>query len=88
MIKTEAILPFVESINIKKSLYINAFDKKDLAAITKATKILEKIEDIIMLDIKHLSFNTKYTISNWSRLEILLIFNRFQFIKFNNCKKK
>lgn len=88
MIKIKAILLFVKSINIKKSLYINAFNKKDLAAIIKATKILEKIEDIIMLDIKHLSSNIKYTTSNWSRLEILLIFNRFQFIEFNNSKKK
>lgn len=67
MAEAEAILPLVELISKKESPYADAFDKrdptfdrKDLANIDKAVKMLGRSEDKKMLDIRHIPPKNKH----------------------------
>lgn len=55
------MLLLIKPINKKKSLYIDTLNRKNLARINK--KISDKSEATKMPDIKHITFESKYTIS-------------------------
>lgn len=55
------MLLLIKPINKEKSLYIDTFNRKNLASINK--KILDKSEATKMSDVKYITFESKYTIS-------------------------
>lgn len=84
----------VETINKKKSLYTDFFDKKDLAfdrknlaSIDQAAKMPDRSKDIKMPHIRHICLESKHTTSSQSRLGIQSIQCRFKLIEFNDGKR-
>lgn len=86
MNKVEAMLFLIKPINKQKSLYINAFNKKDWASIDK--KISNKSKAIVILDVKQITSKSKYTNSIRSKSRIQSIQNRFKLIEFDDNIKE
>lgn len=66
--KIKTILLLAKPINKKISLYINAFDRKDLADINK--KMPNKNEVTKIPEVKFKTLKSKYSLSFQSKLEI------------------
>lgn len=73
IVKAEDMLSLIKPISIKKSLYTNIFNKKNLASINKIAKIPGKNKDLKIPDIKYIIFKSKYI--TFSRLR-----SKIQFI--------
>lgn len=88
------MLLLIEPINKKASPYIDILDKRDLTldrrnlvSTDEAAKMLDRNEDIKILDVSYLTPKNKYTISSQSKLEITSLQSRFKVIQFNDGKK-
>lgn len=78
------MLLLLELINKDESLYIDIFDKKNLAldkkdlvldkknpaSINKAIEMLSKNKDIKMPNIRHIYYEIKYITSSWLKSKI------------------
>lgn len=82
IVKAEAILLLVELISKKRSLFIDAPDKRDPVCIDE--EILDRTEVVKMLEVKHINFKSQHTTFTRSRSGIQSIQNRFKLIEFDN----
>lgn len=66
MAKAEIILFFVKLISKKQIPYTNVFNKRDLASIDKAAKMISQNKNRKMPNIRYIPSKNKYTIFNRS----------------------